>query len=82
MNPLALPTTGKSAESWLQFIAMLLAIGLPIAGMAIWFAVFRNKTKKARRKRRQRHSRQHNPTRAEVGGLPPKRDPNQPPAGL
>ena len=81
MNPLALPTTGRSAD-WLIFGAMLLALGLPIAGFAIWFAVFRNKTTKARRKRRQRHSRQHNPTRAEVGGLPPKRDPNQPPAGL
>ena len=65
-----------------MFGAMLLAIGLPIAGFVIWLVVFRPKTKKQRRKRRQRHSRQHNPTLAETGGLPPKRDPNQPPAGL
>jgi di/tricarboxylate transporter len=80
-NPFALPTSGKSAD-WLIFGSMLLAIGLPIACFVIWFVVFRKKTKKARRKRRQRHSRQHNPTLAETGGLPPKRDPNQPPAGL
>jgi heme/copper-type cytochrome/quinol oxidase subunit 2 len=80
-NPFELPATGKSAD-WLIFVAMLLAIGLPIAGFVIWLTVYRNKTKKARRKRRQRHSRQHNPTLAETGGLPPKRDPNQPPAGL
>jgi di/tricarboxylate transporter len=81
MNPFALPTSGKSAD-WLIFGAMLLAIGLPIACFFIWYAVFRKKSKKAHRKRRQRHSRQHNPTLAETGGLPPKRDPNQPPAGL
>jgi hypothetical protein len=48
----------------------------------IWIAVFRRKSKKKRRKHRQRHHRQHNPTLAETGGLPPKRDPNQPPTGL
>lgn len=81
MNPLALPTAGKTAD-WLTFAVMLLAIGLGIAGVVIWIAVFRNKSKKKRRKHRQRHQRQHNPTLAETGGLPPKRDPNLPPPGL
>ena len=81
MNPLALPTTGKTAD-WLIFAAMLLAIGLGIAGVVIWIVVFRGKSKKKRRKRRQRHQRQHNPTLAETGGLPPRRDPNLPPPGL
>ena len=65
-----------------MFIAMLLAIGIPVASFVIWWVVYRKTPKKLRRKRRQRHSRQHNPTRADLGGLPPKRDPNQPPAGL
>ena len=81
MNPFALPTTGKTAD-WLIFAAMLLAIGLGIAGVVIWIVVFRGKSKKKRRKRRQRHQRQHNPTLAETGGLPPRRDPNLPPPGL
>jgi len=81
MNPFELPATGKSAD-WLIFGAMLVAIGLPIAGFVIWLTVFRPNAKKRRRKHRQRHSRQRNPTLAETGGLPAKRDPNQPPAGL
>jgi di/tricarboxylate transporter len=81
MNPFELPATGTSAD-WLMFAAMLLAIGLPLASFVIWLAVFRKKSKKQRRKHRQRHSRQRNPTLAQTGGLPPKRDPNQPPAGL
>jgi hypothetical protein len=81
MNPIALPATARSAD-WLIFGAMLLAIGLPVAAIVGWWVLFRNKPKKPRRKRRQRHSRQHNPTLAETGGLPPKRDPNQPPPGL
>ena len=81
MNPFALPTTGNTTD-WLIFAATLLAIGLLIAGVVIWIAVFRGKSKKKRRKRRQRHQRQHNPTLAETGGLPPRRDPNLPPPGL
>jgi heme/copper-type cytochrome/quinol oxidase subunit 2 len=81
MNPFALPTTGNTTD-WLIFAATLLAIGLPIAGVVIWIAMFRRKSKKRRRKHRQRHHRQHNPTLAETGGLPPKRDPNQLPPGL
>ena len=81
MNPFDLPATGKTSD-WLIFGAMLLAIALPVGGFMIWWALFRKKSKKQRRKRRQRHSRQRNPTRAQTGGLPPKREPDQPPAGL
>lgn len=81
MNPFELPATGKSSD-WLIFGAMLLAIALPVGGFVIWWAVFRKKSKKHHRKRRQRHSRQRNPTLAQTSGLPPKRDPDQPPAGL
>jgi hypothetical protein len=81
MNPFEMPTTGKSAD-WLIFGVMLLAIGLPVGAFVIWWTVFRKNSQRQRRKRRQRHRRQRNPTLAETGGLPPRRDPNQPPAGL
>jgi len=77
----SLPSAGHSAD-WLMFIIMVLAIGLGIGIVAIWAIVFRTKKKKAKRKLRRRHHHQHNPTLAEKGGLPPRRDPNRPPTGL
>lgn len=65
---------------WLAFSAILLLVCLAIAGVLVWALMFRQKGKKQkRRKRRHRHM---NPTLAQTGGLPPKRDPNQPPPGL
>ena len=81
MNPFDLPANSTTAD-WLTFAVMLLAFGVGITGVVIWLFVLRPKSKKAHRKHRQRHHRQHNPTLAETGGLPPKRDPNQPPASL
>jgi len=67
---------------WVNFLAMALAILIVALGSLIWFTMFR---KKRKRKRRPHHheKRQLNPTLAECGGLPPKRDDlNSPPAGL
>ena len=81
MSPFELPTTGKSAD-WPIFTAMLLAMGLPIAGFVVWLAVFRKAGAKRRKKRKHRHRSATNPTLAEAGGLPPRRDPNVPPRGV
>lgn len=77
----SLPSAGQKAD-WVIFAAMVLAIGIAVSIVAIWAVIYRPKKKKAKRKHRKRHHRQHNPTRAESGGLPPLRDPNQPPPGL
>jgi heme/copper-type cytochrome/quinol oxidase subunit 2 len=79
-NPFELPDNGVRGD-WLIFVAILLSVGIGIACFFIWFFMFR-KTNKKKRKKRHRHHRQHNPTLAESGGLPPVRDPNQPPRGV
>ena len=77
----SLPSNGKSAD-WLMFAIMVLAVGIAVSLALIWMVVYRPKGKKRRHKhRRKRHNRQHNPTLAEKGGLPPMRAPNQPPPG-
>ena len=80
MNPFNMPSAGQSADV-IFFAVILLAVGLGILGFIIWFYTSSKSGKKQRRKRRHRHERQHNPTLAETGGLPPKRDLNQPPRG-
>ena len=68
---------------WLIFLVMLVAIGIAVGFVVVWTVIYRPKNKKKRRaKQRRRHRRQHNPTLAQTGGLPPLRDPNQPPHGL
>jgi heme/copper-type cytochrome/quinol oxidase subunit 2 len=75
------PSYGPSSD-WLIFLIMLIAIGIGVSILAVWLFVFRTKNKKKRHKHhRRRHHRQHNPTLAQTGGLPPPRDPNQPPPG-
>ena len=66
---------------WLNFLAMAGGMLLGILAVLIWFLFFR---KKRKRKRRQHHHEQRlsNPTLAKTGGLPPKRDPDQPPPEL
>jgi len=82
MNPLAMPSSSRSAD-WLIFAVMVLAIGIAVGIVFIWAVLFRPKTIKRHRHkhRRKRHKRQRNPTLAQSGGLPPMRDPNQPPPG-
>lgn len=82
MNPFELPASGKSAD-WLIFAAMLMAMGIPVFCFVIWLLVVRKSGKKRRRKKlKHRHHRQVNPTLAETGGLPPRRDPGEPPRGI
>jgi hypothetical protein len=80
MNPFELPTNGVATD-WLYFVAILLAIGIGIACFALWLFVFRKSGKKKRKRRNRRH-RQINPTLAQTGGLPPLRQPGEPPKGV
>lgn len=79
MNPLEMPMNSASAD-WLIFIAILLAIGIGIACFIIWIFLFRKSGKKRRRREHRRH-RRVNPTLAQTGGLPPMRNPGEPPRG-
>lgn len=79
-NIFSLPSNGLSSD-WVMFAIMVGAIGLAIGLVAVWAVVYRPKSKKRKHKHRKRHHRQHNPTLAEKGGLPPMRNPNQPPPG-
>lgn len=79
MNPFQLPANGVSSD-WLVFLAILVAIGIGIACFCVWFFM-RRKAGKRRRKRQHRHYKQHNPTLAETSGLPPARQPGEPPKG-
>ncbi len=76
-----LPANGAKAD-WVMFAIMAVAIGVSVCAVTLWMVFYRPKSKKRHRKqRRKRHQRQHNPTLAEKGGLPPMRDPDQPPRG-
>jgi heme/copper-type cytochrome/quinol oxidase subunit 2 len=79
MNPFSTPSNSPATD-WLIFLVMLIAIGLGISILVVWMVVFRSKPQK-KRKRRHRHHRQHNPTLAQGVGLPPMRDPDEPPPG-
>jgi hypothetical protein len=82
MNTFDMSTSSASAE-WLIFVAILLAIGIGVACFAIWLFVLRGSGKKhSKRRKRRRHHRQINPTLAQTGGLPPPRNPNEPPRGV
>jgi hypothetical protein len=63
---------------WLDFLAVTGSMLLGAVGVLIWFLFFRTKRK---RKRRPHHheKRQPKPTLANTSGLPPRRDPDQPP---
>ncbi len=74
-------SNASQATDWLFFGMMLLAVGLGITIFIIWFYL----STKAGKKKRKRHSRHHkkvNPTLAQTGGLPPMRQPDQPPKGV
>ncbi len=80
MKRFFLPSTDNPVLDWLEFFAFLVLMGLFIAGLIVWIKVIHGSKSKRKRKRR-RHHRHTNPTLAETGGLPPARDPNQPPPG-
>ena len=64
---------------WLNFLIVAGCMLLGAVGSLIWFVTFRRK-KKRKRKLHHHEKRPLNPTLAETGGLPPKRDPDEPPA--
>jgi hypothetical protein len=74
-----LPSAGNAVVDALVFFIFLLLVSVAIGGFIVWLNVARGGKTKRRRKRR--HHRPINPTLSETGGLPPKRDPNQPPPG-
>jgi len=80
MKQLFLPNADSPAIQWLLFAFFLLLICLGIGGFIVWIKVIHSSKSKRKRKRRHHH-RTTNPTLAQTGGLPPKRDPNQPPPG-
>ena len=63
---------------WLNFLIVAGGMLLGAIGAMIWFLAFRTKRKRKHR-HHDREKRPINPTLAETGGLPPKRDPNLPP---
>ena len=66
---------------WVNFLVMALVILLTATGSLVWFLAARKKQKR-KRKHHSHEKRQLNPTLAETGGLPPKRDPNDPPPAI
>ena len=66
---------------WVNFLAVAGCMLLGAGGSLVWFVAFRKKRKRKRR-HHNHEKRPLNPTLAETGGLPPKRDPDQPPPEL
>ena len=80
MRHFFMPTADSPAIQWLGLIGILVLLFICLTGFIVWFKT--RKTGKARRRKRKRHHHRHlNPTLAQTGGLPPKRDPNTPPPG-
>lgn len=76
-----MPTAENPAIEWLGFLAFLLVLFICLGGFFVWVKVVRSANPK-RKRHQHRHHRPINPTLAQTGGLPPKRDPNLPPTGL
>jgi hypothetical protein len=80
MKSLYLPSADSPVIEWLVFALFLVLVCACVGGFVVWLKVLRaNRTKRKRRKRK--HHRSLNPTLAQTGGLPPKRDPSQAPPG-
>lgn len=75
-----LPSADSPVIEWLGFIAFLVLLFLCVGGFVVWLKVARN-GKSKRKRRKHHHRRPTNPTLAQTGGLPPRRDPNLPPPG-
>ncbi len=80
MKHLLLPSAASPVIDWLIFVAFLLLICIGIGSFVVWLKVARG-SKSKRKRRKHRHHRSVNPTLDQIGGLPPKRDPNLPPPG-
>lgn len=74
-------TSNSESAQWLIFIGILLAIGLGIACFILWLFVIRKSGGTKRKRRRNHKHRRLNPTLAQTGGLPPVRNPGEPPRG-
>ena len=79
MKHFYMPSADSPVIDWLVFIAFLLLLSLCLGGFFVWLTMI--KSGKSKRKRKHRHHRPTNPTLAQIGGLPPKRDPDVPPPG-
>jgi hypothetical protein len=79
MKHLFLPSATSPVYQWLGFILFLLLLCVALGGFFVWLKM--SSSSKSKRKRRHRHRRPTNPTLAQTGGLPPKRDPDMPPPG-
>ena len=75
-----MPSNSSTAD-WLVFLAILLAVGIGVTSFFVWLMLFRKSGKK-RKSHRQRKHRRMNPTLAQTGGLPPMRQPGEPPRGV
>lgn len=73
------PTADSPVLQWLGLLFFLLLVCLCLGGFILWLELGRRKH--GRRRRKHRHHRPQNPTLAQTGGLPPRRDPNLPPPG-
>jgi hypothetical protein len=80
MQKFFMPSAESPALEWFGFIAFLLLLFVCLGGVIVWFKSGRS-GKAKKRKRKRHHHRHLNPTLAQTGGLPPKRDPNVPPPG-
>jgi len=59
--------------AWLDFLAMAGSLLLGAVGVLVWLVKFRKRRKRKYRARNHHEPRKHNPTLAEIGGLPPPR---------
>jgi len=79
IKQLYMPSADSPVFQWLVFVGFLLLLCVALGGFFVWLKV--GKGQKKRRKRKHKHHHRINPTLAETGGLPPKRDANTPPPG-
>jgi len=80
MKHFYMPSADSPVMDWLIFVAFLLILSVALGGFVVWLKVGHSKRSK-RKRRKHRHHRSLNPTLAQTGGLPPKRDPGVPPPG-
>jgi ABC-type nickel/cobalt efflux system permease component RcnA len=76
-----LPSADSPILEWLGFIAFLLLLCVCLGAFIIWLRMAKSHKVKHNKHHKHRHHRPINPTLAQTGGLPPKRDPNTPPPG-
>lgn len=77
---LFMPSNSGNTD-WLIFVAILSVAGIGIACLLVWLILSRKTFRKHTHRRRRKH-RRTNPTLAQTGGLPPPRNPNEPPRSV